>query len=349
MPATPMWCARSSGARRASAEPADGRARGVAAAARAGERKRGRRCALRRRRASSCRSILASAGHAIGGENVKVYLFVATLGYSRRLLCAGRSATSARRAGLRGWKARSATLAGSPRRCCSTTTAGWSCGTTATTREVEFNARLHAFAKHWGFRPRACAPYRARTKGKDERGVGYVKRNAIAGRSFESWAALEAHLDGLDARCRRPAGARHDRRGADRALPARRGGSAAGRLPAFPPFEAARELVRKVQADCAIEVDGNAYSVPWRLIGETVRVIDRRRRAARQPCRPRGRGSSASAPAASNARRRSAALRGRRRLPVPSRCQPAGSRRHGASELLRPLLEYERCWSEERW
>jgi len=27
------------------------------------------------------------------------------------------------------------------------------------TREVEFNARLHAFAKHWGFRPRACAPY----------------------------------------------------------------------------------------------------------------------------------------------------------------------------------------------
>jgi hypothetical protein len=40
-----------------------------------------------------------------------------------------------------------------------------------------------------------------------------------------------------------------------------------------PPFEAARELVRKVGADCAIEVDGNAYSVPWRLIGESVRVI----------------------------------------------------------------------------
>jgi len=39
-----------------------------------------------------------------------------------------------------------------------------------------------------------CAPYRARTKGKDERGVGYVKRNAIAGRSFATWSALEAHL-----------------------------------------------------------------------------------------------------------------------------------------------------------
>ena len=64
------------------------------------------------------------------------------------------------------------------------------------TREVEFNARLRAFAKHWGFRPHACAPYRARTKGKDERGVGYVKKNAIAGRRFESWPALEAHLEG---------------------------------------------------------------------------------------------------------------------------------------------------------
>lgn len=65
------------------------------------------------------------------------------------------------------------------------------------THEVEFNARLRAFAKHWGFRPHACAPYRARTEGKDERGVGYVKKNGIAGRRFESWSALEAHPGGL--------------------------------------------------------------------------------------------------------------------------------------------------------
>lgn len=64
----------------------------------------------------------------------------------------------------------------------------------AATREVRFNARLAAFARYWGFTPRACPPYRARTKGKDERGVGYVRRNAIAGHGFASWAALEAHL-----------------------------------------------------------------------------------------------------------------------------------------------------------
>ena len=40
-----------------------------------------------------------------------------------------------------------------------------------------------------------------------------------------------------------------------------------------PPFCQVRELVRRVQADCAIEVDGNSYSVPWRLIGESVQVV----------------------------------------------------------------------------
>jgi hypothetical protein len=34
-----------------------------------------------------------------------------------------------------------------------------------------------------------------------------------------------------------------------------------------------RELTRRVQADCAIEVDANSYSVPWRLIGESVQVV----------------------------------------------------------------------------
>ena len=42
-------------------------------------------------------------------------------------------------------------------------------------REVVLNPKLHAFARHWGLQVRACAPYRPRTEGKDERGVGYVK------------------------------------------------------------------------------------------------------------------------------------------------------------------------------
>jgi len=42
--------------------------------------------------------------------------------------------------------------------------------------------------------PRACRPYRARTNGKTESGVKYVKRNALAGLTFDSFTALEHHL-----------------------------------------------------------------------------------------------------------------------------------------------------------
>jgi hypothetical protein len=44
------------------------------------------------------------------------------------------------------------------------------------------------------------------------------------------------------------------------------------RLADRPPFRACRTLERRVRNDCAVEVDGNAYSVPWRLIGERVEV-----------------------------------------------------------------------------
>ena len=65
----------------------------------------------------------------------------------------------------------------------------------------------------------------------------------------------------------------HERTGADDQEATQRDEAAALRpLSGTPPFLSARDLLRRVGADCAIEVDGNAYSVPWRLIGERVRV-----------------------------------------------------------------------------
>lgn len=56
---------------------------------------------------------------------------------------------------------------------------------------LQFNPRFLDLGTHYGFRPRACRPYRARTKGKDERMVGYVKHHFfVRYRSFESWAHL---------------------------------------------------------------------------------------------------------------------------------------------------------------
>jgi hypothetical protein len=46
------------------------------------------------------------------------------------------------------------------------------------------NTEFMRFAAHWGFRPRACRPYRARTKGKVERPIRYVRESFFYGRTF---------------------------------------------------------------------------------------------------------------------------------------------------------------------
>jgi len=52
------------------------------------------------------------------------------------------------------------------------------------------NIEFVRFAAHWGFRIRACRPYRAKTKGKVERPVGYVRQNFFYGREFLNDADL---------------------------------------------------------------------------------------------------------------------------------------------------------------
>jgi transposase len=54
------------------------------------------------------------------------------------------------------------------------------------------NAEFVRVAAHWGFRIRACRPYRAKTKGKVERPMGYVRESFFYGRSFLNDADLNA-------------------------------------------------------------------------------------------------------------------------------------------------------------
>jgi len=205
----------------------------------------------------------------IGDERVRVHLFVATLGYSRRMHI--RPSLRERQtdwfAGMEGAFLR---FGGVPMEVLLDNAKALVEHHDAVTREVRFNDKLHAFARYWGFSPRACAPYRARTKGKDERGVGYVKRNAIAGRRFIGWPAFEAHLeqwnrDIADPREHGTTGVPPIARFADEVAALRPLG---GRVS----FGQLRDLIRRVQADCAVDIDTNSYSVPWRLIGETVQV-----------------------------------------------------------------------------
>ena len=206
----------------------------------------------------------------IAGVATKVFFFVATLGYSRRLHVRA-FGHEKQESWFSGMESTFQAIGGIPREVLLDNARALVLHHDPSSREVVLHPRLHAFAKHWGFRIRACAPYRARTKGKDERGVGYVKRNAIAGRSFASWAAMEAHLDAwtrdiADLRVHGTTGEAP----IDRFL--REEAAALRAVRGIPPFTTHRDLMRSVGADCAVAIDGNAYSVPWRLIGERVRV-----------------------------------------------------------------------------
>jgi transposase len=273
----------------------------------------------------------------IGGEGMRVYLFVATLGYSRRGFVAA-FRHERQPAWFEGLEAAFRHFGGVPREVLLDNAKPLVVRHDAVTREVVFNERLHAFARYWGFRPRACAPYRARTKGKDENGVGYVKKNAIAGHGFACWAALEAHLvwwmrEVADRRI-------HGTTGEPPIERFRREEAAAlAPLMGRPPFRQVREVVRRVQADGSIDLDTNHYSVPWRLIGARVRVevtagVVRIFHAGLEVARHderRGRRERVLDPA-----HLVGVIANDRDAPVTPVAAPAE-----AEELLRPLAEYE--------
>lgn len=57
-----------------------------------------------------------------------------------------------------------------------------------------FNDEMLRFALHCGFRPVACRPYRAKTKGKVERAVSYLRHSFFYGRQFRDLEDLNAQV-----------------------------------------------------------------------------------------------------------------------------------------------------------
>lgn len=211
-----------------------------------------------------------STAVAVGGEMQRIHLFVATLGYSRRCYVAV-FLHERQSAWLQGLEGAFRHFGGVPQEILLDNARALVTEHNVQTREVKFNDRFHAFCRYWGVAPRACAPYRARTKGKDERGVGYAKRNAIAGHRFASLEALQAHVaqwmrEIADVRV-------HGTTGETPLARFEREATAVKPLPAKAPFLQVRELTRRVHTDACIELDTNRYSVPWRLIGEAVTVV----------------------------------------------------------------------------
>ena len=205
----------------------------------------------------------------MGGHLQMVHLFVATLGCSRRQFVAA-YADQTQRSWMEGMERAFRHFDGVPRTVLMDNAKALVRHPRVGGNPAEFHPGIVAFARHWGFQPRACRPHRARTKGKDERSVGYVKRNALAGHRFAGWGELDRHLrHWLDTVA--------DRRihGSTGQTPKER---FAWERPLLTPvadrpsFGSPVELTRTVSRDCVVAVDTNQYSVPWRLVGDVVRL-----------------------------------------------------------------------------
>jgi hypothetical protein len=120
-----------------------------------------------------------------------------------------------------------------------------------------FHPALLALATHYGFTPEACRPYRAQTKGKVERPVGYIREDFWLGRTFRDWPDLTAQwTDWLgtvaNVRVHGTTGARPvDRLAAEALRP----------LPPHP-HDPVLAIERRLSRDGFVSVRGNRYAVP---------------------------------------------------------------------------------------
>jgi len=133
-----------------------------------------------------------------------------------------------------------------------------------------FNERFVDLAGIYGFTPQACKPYRARTKGKDERMVGYIKHNFfVRYRRFESWE----HLNQLAEQwLKEEADLRMQ--GTVKEVVAERFQREQPHLQTLPAvrYDTSYLELRQAAWDGYIEVRGNRYSVPAALAGQRVTV-----------------------------------------------------------------------------
>jgi transposase len=124
---------------------------------------------------------------------------------------------------------------------------------------IVYNRALIDFARHYGFHPKACRPYRAKTKGKVERPFRYIREDFYLARSFRNLDDLNAQLAHWLGTVANPRVHATTRRVVNEAF-------AEEKLVLQPlplvPFRAVLKLERRVSHEGMVSVGGNFYSVP---------------------------------------------------------------------------------------
>src|ERR1700750_2563494 len=137
------------------------------------------------------------------------------------------------------------------------------------TSHIIYHRTLLAFARHYGYLPKACKAYRAKTKGKVERPFRYIREDFFLGRSFRN-------LDDLNGQFRQwlDQVANVRTHATTRRVVAEH---FAEECPALQPltagaFQAVLRLERRITRDGMVSLDGNLYSVPNSTRRRTVEV-----------------------------------------------------------------------------
>ncbi|WP_111735876.1 IS21 family transposase [Roseovarius amoyensis] len=122
-----------------------------------------------------------------------------------------------------------------------------------------YNASLVALLNHYGAVPRACQPYRAKTKGKVERPFRYIRQDFFLARTFRNMDDLNVQFDAWRTEVANPRVHATTRRVVDEAF-----AEEVPHLKQHPaiPYSAVLSVERRVSKDGMIAVGGNFYSVP---------------------------------------------------------------------------------------
>lgn len=205
----------------------------------------------------------------IAGADVRVHFLAAVLSYSRRIFV--KAFLSERqddwREGIVGAFRR---FGGVPDVILGDNARALVSGRDRQTGLVVFHPAYLQFCRDWNVKPKACWPYRARTKGKTESGVKYVKRNAIARREFGSFVELEQHLTAWMSKSdERVHGTTHETPIARFERSERK---TLHKLPANPLPSREQRMQRRVANDAYVDIDTVRYSVPASLVRAHVEV-----------------------------------------------------------------------------
>ena len=124
---------------------------------------------------------------------------------------------------------------------------------------IVYNRTLVEFARHYGYLPKACKAYRAKTKGKVERPYRYIREDFFLGREFRNRDDLNGQFrQWLDEVANSRTHATTHRVVSEHFAEER---PSLQPLPAGP-FQAVLRLERRITKDGMVSVDGNLYSVP---------------------------------------------------------------------------------------